>query len=105
MAEIASKHQAKVCRWVNAKYPKLTRLAWNLLDKNKGESEQTEETSETKVGTRRNKKVDTNFNNKTRTRTDLAKSFRRRASDNEEITFGGTGETLADRKGKTWGHR
>ena len=45
-------------------------------------------------------KVDTNSNNKTRTQTDLAKSFRRRASDNEEITFGGTGETLADRKGK-----
>ena len=44
-------------------------------------------------------KVDTNSNNKTRTQTDLAKSFRRRASDNEEITFGGTGETLADRKG------
>ena len=52
------------------------------------------------MGTRRNKKVDKNSNNKTRTQTDLAKSFRRRASDNEEITFGGTGETLADRKGK-----
>ena len=44
-------------------------------------------------------KVDTNSNNKTRTRTDLAKSVRCRASDNEEITFGETGETLADRKG------
>ena len=84
---------------VNAKYPKPTRLARNQLDKNKAESEETEETSETKVGKRRNKKVDTNSNNKTRTQTDLAKSFRRRASDNEEITFGGTGETLADRKG------
>ena len=34
------------------------------LDKNKAESEETEETSETKVGTRRNKKFDTNSNNK-----------------------------------------
>ena len=94
-----------MCRWVNAKYPKPTRLARNQLDKNKAESEETEETSETKVGARQIKKVDTNSNNKTRTRTDLAKSFRCRASDNEEITFGKTGETLADRKGKTQGHR
>ena len=94
-----------MCRWVNAKYPKPTRLARNQLDKNKAESEETEETSETKVGAIRIKKVDTNSNNKTRTRTDLAKSFRYRASDNEEITFGKTGETLADRKGKTQGHR
>ena len=94
-----------MCRWINAYYLKLTRLARNLLDKNKAESEQTEETKETKVGTRRNKEVDANSNNKTRTQTDLAKSLRRRASDNEEITFGRTGETLADIKGKTWGRR
>ena len=45
---------SKVCGWVNAKYPKLTRLASSLLDKNKVESEQTVETKQTKVDTRRN---------------------------------------------------
>ena len=43
---------SKVCRRVNAKYPKLRRLARNLLDKNKPESEQTEERSEPKASTR-----------------------------------------------------
>ena len=50
---------------VNAKYPKLRRLARSLLDENKAESEQAVDTNETKVGARGNKKVDTNSNNKT----------------------------------------
>ena len=36
---------------------------------------------------------------------DFAKSYGRRASHNEETTPGVTGETLAGREGKTWGHR
>ena len=67
----------------NTKYPKLTRLAGNLLDENKAESERTEETSETRVGTRRNKKVDTYSNNKTWTRNRLCYPTPPRATDAE----------------------
>ena len=52
-------------RRVNAKFPKLTRLARNLLGKNKTESEQTEETGEAKVGRRHKMKVDDYLNNET----------------------------------------
>ena len=41
----------------NTKYPKLTRLVGNLLDENKAESERTEETSETRVGTDATRKL------------------------------------------------
>ena len=37
--------------------------------------------------------------------TDFVKSYGRRASHNKETTPGVIGETLAGRKGKTWGHR
>ena len=62
------------------------------------------------MGTRHNKKVDTYSNNKTwntkpTSLPDLAKSYGRRASHNDKITSGVTTETLARRKGKTWGHR
>ena len=67
----------------NTKYLKLTRLAGKLLDENKAESEQMEEMSETKVGTRRNKKVDTYSNNKTRTRNRLCYPTSPRATDAE----------------------
>ena len=98
-----------MCRSVNAKYPKLTRLASSLLDKNKAESEQTVEANQTKVDTRRNKKVDTNYNNKTyanmnrpRYQTSL------RASDAEQaITKKLPLESpvnIGMQKGKTWGH-
>lgn len=60
--KISSKVMAET---VNAKYPKLRRLARSLLDENKAESEQAVDTNETKVGARGNKKVDTNSNNKT----------------------------------------
>ena len=77
-----------------------------LFDKNKAESEQTEETRETKMGIRHNKKVDTYPNNKTwNTKPTSPKSYGRRASHNEETTSGVTGETLARRKGKKSGRR
>ena len=60
----------------NTKYPKLTRLAGNLLDENKAETEQTIETSETKVGTRRKRKVDTYSNKKREHRTEFATRLR-----------------------------
>ena len=64
-----------------------------LFDKDKAETKQTEETRETKMGTRHNKKVDTYSNNKTwnakpTSLPDLAKSYGRRASPNEEIILG-----------------
>ena len=64
-----------------------------LFDKDKAETKQTEETRETKMGTRHKKKVDTYSNNKTwnakpTSLPDLAKSYGRRASPNEEITLG-----------------
>ena len=79
--------------------------------KTKAESEQTEETSETKVDTRRSKKVDTYSNNKTRTRNRLCYPTSPRATDAERAITRKftspevTSETLADTKGKTWDHR
>ena len=42
------------------------------------------------------------MNTKPASLADLAKSYGRSASPNEEITSGLTGETLAGRQGKTW---
>ena len=64
----------------------MSRLAWNLFDENnwiKAESDETEETSEIKVSTRRNKKVDTFSNIKKRKPNRLCCPTSPRATDAE----------------------